>query len=206
MKVNFNTNHSNISANQSKQDPSFGKLIIEREAAEALKSQYRNLSKPEAKVCFIRTFTEFATRLNNLPLVSYLKTSIKKVGVHPKLKLVVHDSSEGIFFKNIEDALVSVQEYYGDLTFMKDITVSAEKLQKDNEALIKMLKDTNVEVVSATSKETVHTAEATEIKPAVSEETQKLAETLKAKAVIDEEEKTTTVLGKPATNPLDWPC
>lgn len=205
MKVNFNTNHSSISANKSNQNPSFGKLIIEREAAEALKRQYRNLEKPEAKVCFIRTFTEFATRLNNLPLVSYLKTYVQKTAMHSNLKLVVHDSSEGKFFKDKEKAIVSVQKSFGDLNFMKDITTKAEQLQKDNEALIKMLKDTNIEVVGANSNEVVHTAEVPEIKPAVSEETQKLAETLQAKGKIDEEE-TITNFGKPATDPLDWPC
>lgn len=164
MKVNFNTNQANISANKTNNKPSFGKLIIEREAVEALKRQYRNLEKPEAKVCFIRTFTEFATRLNNLPLVSYLKTYVQKTSMHSNLQLVVHDSSEGKFFKDKENAIVSVQRDFGDLNFMKDITTKAEQLQKDNEALIKMLKDTNIEVIDSVSKEGAHVVEVPEKK------------------------------------------
>ena len=67
MKVNFNTNHSNVSANKSNQNPSFGKYVAEkgiafvsvnyrmypqavypqfiRDAAEAVGWVYKNIGK-----------------------------------------------------------------------------------------------------------------------------------------------------------------
>lgn len=199
MKVTFNTNQTNISTKNTKNNPSFGKLIIEKEAAEAIKRQYRNLTETKSKDQFIKSFTEYAKKLNDLPLVSYLKTYVSSAGKHPHLLLEVHDSSEGNFLRD-GNVITSKQDFYGNLCFMKGLTARAEQLQKDNDTLIKMFKETNVEVVDATSKEVPHN-----IKPAVSEETKKLAETMEANAKIDEEE-TVTVLGKPATNPLDWPC
>ena len=176
MKVNFNTNHANISANKTNNKPSFGKLIIERDAAEAIKKQYRNLDVARSREQFIATFTEYAKRLNDLPLVSYLKTYISTAGRHPHLLLEVHDSSEDNFLKD-GNVITSKQDFYGNLSFMKSLTTTAEQLQKDNDTLIKMFKEANIEVIENTPV----------AKPAVDKcEAQKLADTLQAKAIIEE--------------------
>ena len=196
MKVNFNTNQANISANKTNNKPSFGKLIIERDAAEAIKKQYRNLDVARSREQFIETFTEYAKRLNDLPLVSYLKTYISTAGRHPHLLLEVHDSSEGNFLKD-GNVITSKQDFYGNLGFMKSLTTTAEQLQKDNDTLIKMFKEANIEVVENTPV----------AKPAVDKcEAQNLADTLQAKAIIEENDHPRHRIGEPATNPLDWPC
>lgn len=197
MKVNFNTNQANISANKTNNKPSFGKLIIERDAAEAIKRQYRNLDVARSREQFIETFTEYAKRLNDLPLVSYLKTYISTAGRHPHLLLEVHDSSEGNFLKD-GNVITSKQDFYGNLGFMKSLTTTAEQLQKDNDTLIKMFKEANIEVVENTPV----------AKPAVDKcEAQQLTDTLQAKAIIEENDYTPRHrTGQPATNPLDLPC
>ena len=192
MKVNFNTNHSNVSANKSNQNPSFGKFVAEKKAMEVVKKQYLEMANPYdlAKMnAFAETFKKCVKSLSESPLVAHLKVT------KPKNVLVmeVKDTVETPYFASFAPYTTS-QSRAGNLEFLERAEHFARKTVLEHEELAKLIDGCDIELVDTI-----------DAQPKVSVETRKLAETLQAKGKIDEEE-TITILGKPATDPLDWPC
>lgn len=192
MKVNFNTNHSNVSADKSNQNPSFGKFVAEKKAMEVVKQQYLEMANPydlNKMKAFAETFKKCVKSLSESPLIAHLKVA------KPKNMLVIEvkDTVETPYFASFNPYTTS-QSRAGNLEFLERAEHFARKTVLEHEELAKLVDGCDIELVDSM-----------DAQPTVSVETRKLAETLQAKGEIDEQE-TVTVLGKPATNPLDWPC